>query len=529
MARIVMLIPAALNAGAQTISLGLLGALTKKNIRTTVLPEFELEVLETFLITKKLDTFLENLFEQYKTAATNQDIVIISGISLAKPYATELNSTIATAIGAAVVFITAPEQNIPAAMQQLKILIDPYQNRHKHQILGFIVNKAAPPDSLLIEQYKNSLDIDIPLLGIIPYKNELAEKTRIAIDQYLNLSWVWPFLNNIVEQAVTPTMFRHGLIATAKRANKKIVLPSGDEPRILQAANICAARGIAHCVLLGKKSAIYNTCDKINLKLNEQIEIIEPHNVFEKYIEPLCEARRKKGLTPDEARNQLESNIVLGIMMLHVGEVDGLVAGVVHTTADTVRPALQIIKTAANVKLVSSVFFMCLPNQVLVYGDCAINLNPTSEGLADIAIQSADSAAAFGIIPRIAMLSYSTGNSGSGIDVDKVKQATELVKQLRPDLEIDGPLQYDAAIDQKIAKLKLPDSKVAGKATVFIAPDLEVGNIVYKAVQRSTGIVCIGPMLQGLRKPVNDLSRGSTIEDIVFTIAVTAVQATQQQ
>ena len=283
-------------------------------------------------------------------------------------------------------------------------------------------------------------------------------------------------------------------------------------------------RGIARCVLLGKRQAILAACAKINLKLHEQIEIIEPQNIIDKYIEPLCEARRAKKLTPEAARKQLEDNVVLGTMMLHLGEVDGLVSGAIHTTANTIRPALQIIKTAPNVKLVSSIFFMCLPDQVLVYGDCAINPNPSAEELADIAIQSADSAAAFGITPRVAMLSYSTGASGFGPDVSKVKAATELAKLLRADLEIDGPLQYDAAIDKAVAALKAPDSKVAGRATVFIFPNLDVGNISYKTVQRSTGIVCIGPMLQGLRKPVNDLSRGCSVSDIIFTIAITAVQ-----
>jgi phosphate acetyltransferase len=239
---------------------------------------------------------------------------------------------------------------------------------------------------------------------------------------------------------------------------------------------------------------------------------------------PLCEARKGKGLTLDAARKQLEDNTVLGTMMLHLGEVDGLVSGAVHTTADTIRPAFQIIKTAPEVKIVSSVFFMCLPEQVLVYGDCAINPNPTAEELADIAIQSARSAAVFGITPRVAMLSYSTGESGFGPDVERVKAATEIVKQLQPDLIIDGPLQYDAAVDKEVAALKAPDSPVAGKATVLIVPNLDVGNIAYKAVQRSTGIVCVGPMLQGLRKPVNDLSRGCSVKDIIFTIALTAVQ-----
>jgi phosphate acetyltransferase len=224
---------------------------------------------------------------------------------------------------------------------------------------------------------------------------------------------------------------------------------------------------------------------------------------------------------------QLEDNVVLATMMVALNEVDGLVSGAVHTTANTVRPALQLIKTADHAKVVSSVFFMCLPEQVLVYGDCAINPDPSATQLADIAIQSADSALAFGIKPKVAMISYSTGASGSGSDVEKVREATKIAQALRPDLEIDGPLQYDAAAIKSVAAKKAPDSKVAGEATVFIFPDLNTGNTTYKAVQRSANVISMGPMLQGLRKPVNDLSRGALVDDIVYTIALTAIQAKQ--
>jgi phosphate acetyltransferase len=237
-------------------------------------------------------------------------------------------------------------------------------------------------------------------------------------------------------------------------------------------------------------------------------------------------ARRKaKGMTPELAAQELSDTIMLGTMMMAEGDVDGVVSGAVHTTAHTVRPALQIIKTVPGCDLVSSVFFMCLPEQVLVFGDCAVNPNPDAGQLADIAIQSADSAAAFGIEPRVAMLSYSTGASGTGEDVEKVKQATELARARRPDLAIDGPLQYDAAVMPDVARQKAPKSPVAGRATVFIFPDLNTGNVTYKAVQRSANVVSIGPMLQGLAKPVNDLSRGCLVDDIVFTIALTAIQA----
>ncbi|WP_441351522.1 phosphate acetyltransferase [Thiolapillus sp.] len=254
----------------------------------------------------------------------------------------------------------------------------------------------------------------------------------------------------------------------------------------------------------------------------------DPDSIRDRYISPMVALRRHKGLTSQMAEAQLEDNVVLGTMMLAADEVDGLVSGAVHTTANTVRPALQLIKTAPGARLVSSVFFMCLPDQVVVYGDCAINPDPDAEALADIAIQSADSASLFGIEPRVAMLSYSTGDSGKGADVEKVREATRLVREQRPDILVDGPLQYDAAANRDVAKTKAPHSKVAGRATVFVFPDLNTGNTTYKAVQRSAGVISIGPMLQGLKKPVNDLSRGALVDDIVYTIAITALQATQK-
>ena len=241
----------------------------------------------------------------------------------------------------------------------------------------------------------------------------------------------------------------------------------------------------------------------------------------------MCELRKSKGLTPEDARKQLQDTVVLGTMMMAQNDADGLVSGAVHTTANTIRPALQLIKTAPGASIVSSVFFMLLPGQVLVYGDCAVNPNPTPEQLAEIAIQSAESAQAFGIEPRVAMISYSTGTSGAGPDVDAVAQATAIAKEKRPDLAIDGPLQYDAASVPDVAKSKAPGSPVAGRATVFVFPDLNTGNCTYKAVQRNANVLSVGPMLQGLRKPVNDLSRGALVEDIVYTIALTAIQAAQ--
>jgi phosphate acetyltransferase len=287
------------------------------------------------------------------------------------------------------------------------------------------------------------------------------------------------------------------------------------------------SREIARCVLLAKPAEVREVARKQGVNLPPSVEIIDPAEVAPRYIGPLVERRKSKGMTEAQARGELQDGIMTGTMMMALDEADGLVSGAVHTTAHTIRPALQLIKTVPGCDLVSSVFFMCLPEQVLVFGDCAVNPNPTAEQLADIAIQSADSALAFGVEPRVAMLSYSTGTSGGGEDVAKVKLATDLARKLRPDLLVDGPLQYDAAIVPEVGRQKAPSSPVAGQATVFVFPDLNTGNVTYKAVQRSANVVSIGPMLQGLAKPVNDLSRGCLVEDIVFTVALTAIQAQQ--
>jgi len=263
----------------------------------------------------------------------------------------------------------------------------------------------------------------------------------------------------------------------------------------------------------------------LGLRLPDGVTVVDPQAVAERYVAPLAALREHRGWTEEMARDHLADPITVGTMMLQQGEVDGLVAGAVHTTAATVRPALQILGTRPGSRLVSSVFFMCLPDEVVVYGDCAINPQPGAEDLADIAIQSAASARAFGIEPRVAMISYSTGTSGSGVDVDKVAEATRVVRELEPGLAVDGPLQYDAAAIVSVGLAKRPGSAVAGRASVFIFPDLNTGNTTYKAVQRSAQVVSVGPMLQGLAKPVNDLSRGALVDDIVYTVALTAIQS----
>ena len=325
---------------------------------------------------------------------------------------------------------------------------------------------------------------------------------------------------------ISPKMFEFKLIEMAQRHKMRIVLPEGMDDRILYAADILLRRDVVDLTLLGAPDKILSKSKSLGLSL-EGADIIDPERAadLEDYVHTYYELRKSKGMTLEQARDEMTEGNFFGTMMVYKGAADGLVSGAIHTTAETIRPALQFIKTAPGTAIVSSVFLMCLQDRVLVFGDCAVNTNPTAEELADIAISSANTARIFGIEPRVAMLSYSTGISGKGEDVDVVAEATRLAKAKAPDLLVEGPLQYDAAIDPATARTKAPDSKVAGRATVFIFPDLNTGNNTYKAVQRAANAVAIGPVLQGLRKPVNDLSRGCTVPDIVNTVAITAIQA----
>ncbi|MFU6377001.1 phosphate acetyltransferase [Metapseudomonas otitidis] len=410
-------------------------------------------------------------------------------------------------------------------------------------LAGLLLCSDFPPDPRIMELCQGALQGGLPVLSVasstygtatdlnrmnreIPVDDrERAEKVTEFIARFLDHDWLRERCGTPRVPHLSPPAFRHQLVKRAQQAGKRIVLPEGAEPRTVQAAAICQARGIARCVLLAKPEDVQAVARALGIVLPEGLEVLDPDLVRPRYVEPMVTLRQGKGLNAPMAAAQLEDNVVLGTMMLALDEVDGLVSGAVHTTANTIRPALQLIKTAPGYKLVSSVFFMLLPEQVVVYGDCAVNPDPSAEELAEIAVQSAASAAAFGIDPRVAMISYSTGDSGTGEDVEKVREATRLAKAARPDLSIDGPLQYDAAAIDSVGRQKAPGSAVAGRATVFVFPDLNTGNTTYKAVQRSAQVVSVGPMLQGLRKPVNDLSRGALVDDIVYTIALTAIQA----
>jgi phosphate acetyltransferase len=324
----------------------------------------------------------------------------------------------------------------------------------------------------------------------------------------------------------TPLMFEYQLMERARADRKHIVLPESTDDRILEAASILLRRGVADLTLLGEETRVRARSSALGLAIEDApvISTSDPE-LLERFAAEYAKARAHKGMTIERAREVMTDVSYFGTMMVHLGLADGMVSGAANTTAHTIRPALEFVKTKPGVSTVSSVFLMCLADRVLVYGDCAVVPDPTAEQLADIAVSSAETAAQFGIDPRVAMLSYSTGSSGSGADVEKVRAATSLVADRRPDLLLEGPIQYDAAVDLDVARTKLPDSEVAGRAIVFIFPDLNTGNNTYKAVQRSAHAVAIGPVLQGLRKPVNDLSRGALVEDIVNTVAITAVQA----
>ena len=339
-------------------------------------------------------------------------------------------------------------------------------------------------------------------------------------------------INSVKSEAITPIMFQHNLLVKAKKAQKHIVLPESEDERILKAASRLAKDRIAHLTLLGKADEVKLKVKELGLYWDdERIQIVDPLNSkkYEQYYTTLHELRKSKGMELNAAADLMTDSSYYGTMMVYQGDADGMVSGAAHTTAHTIKPALQFVKTRQGFNTVSSVFFMLLPDRVVLYGDCAIVPNPTAEQLAEIAISSADSARTFGIdTPRVAMLSYSSGSSGTGEEVEKVRAATKLVKERRPDILVEGPIQYDAAVDPVVGRSKMPGSEVAGQANVLIFPDLNTGNNTYKAVQRETGALAVGPMLQGLNKPINDLSRGATIEDIYNTVVITAIQSTNK-
>ncbi|MCB1142202.1 MAG: phosphate acetyltransferase [Leptospiraceae bacterium] len=412
------------------------------------------------------------------------------------------------------------------------------------KIAGIILTGGLKPSGIFEEMLKGLKDLPISILSVNESTYETAMKMDsihptiskntpgkiyLALgmfDKHVDTKQLKELISLSKSTRITPKMFEFGLLQKAKSQKQHIVLPEGEEERILRAAEILLRREIVNITLLGNRERILKKIQTLGLKL-DTANILDPINseYFDSYVDTYFELRKSKGATIENVRDTMADVNHFGTMMIFKGHADGMVSGSIHTTAQTIRPAFQIVKTKPGSSIVSSVFFMCLEDRTIVYGDCAVNPNPTAEQLSEIAIASADTAKAFGIEPRVAMLSYSTGSSGSGEEVEKVRLATKIAQEKRPDLSLEGPMQYDAAVDMSVAKTKMPDSKVAGQATVFIFPDLNTGNNTYKAVQRSAHAIAIGPVLQGLNKPVNDLSRGCLVADIVNTVAITAIQA----
>ncbi|MGO2931268.1 phosphate acetyltransferase [Microbacterium sp.] len=410
-------------------------------------------------------------------------------------------------------------------------------------IAGIILNGPFPlPDA--IEKLLDGLASRVPIIAtdhgtydtavrVMGARGRLAADSRHRYDRALGLFQTHVDITELTTQlglaeskVVTPLMFEYGLIERAHADRKRIVLPEGEDDRILRAAGTLTARDVADLTILGDEAAIRARATELGVDIGAA-QIISPTDpsYVDRFAEEYARLRAHKGVTLGQAADTVTDVSYFGTMMVHLGLADGMVSGAMHTTAHTIRPSFEIIKTKPGVEVVSSVFLMALADRVLVYGDCAVIPDPTSTQLADIAVSSAQTAQQFGIEPRVAMLSYSTGASGTGADVDKVREATALVRERAPELPVDGPLQYDAAADAAVAAAKMPESAVAGRATVFVFPDLNTGNNTYKAVQRSAGAVAIGPVLQGLNKPINDLSRGALVDDIVNTVAITAIQA----
>ncbi len=412
------------------------------------------------------------------------------------------------------------------------------------KVAGIILTAGYEPEEPILKLIKG-LQTVVPIIavetGTFQTSNKVGairskitadntKKIQLAIDtfnKYVNVAELDKSLVTFKASGITPRMFQYQLVKWAKSSKKHIVLPEGTDERILKAAARLISQEIVDLTLLGNVNdilAIIKRLD-INLDLNK-IKIVNPADdvYYNDYVNTLYELRKNKNVNLEMARDMMTDVSYFGTMMVYKGHADGMVSGAVHTTQHTIRPALQFVKTKPGISVVSSIFFMCLPDRVSVFGDCAVNPNPTAEQLAEIAISSAESSLRFGIEPRVAMLSYSSGTSGEGEDVEKVRHATEIVRVKRPDLKVEGPIQYDAAVDPVVGSSKLPGSEVAGRASVLIFPDLNTGNNTYKAVQRETGALAIGPMLQGLNKPVNDLSRGCTIDDVFNTVIITAIQ-----
>lgn len=494
------------------------------------------EALDHQLVSANPIELEEKLAIYFLKHQKSQNCLWVEGFSVEhnQPYLFALNRYLASILKAELIFcLDVAQMTAERAALSLQTVVRFFFENDCNPLGFVLLNVRGDIKNYVTEVESHLQRSGSPLRSLLAVPNALNQIKNsddvMAISSQIKENFLQDALKKVPDERMAPAVYRVKVIEKAREAKKSIVLPEGSEPRTVQAAIICHQKRIAHCVLLTKQEELQNTLSLLGLRLPNDIQVIDPDGIRDKYLARLLQLRQHKGLTEDQAKSLLLDNVFVGTMMLENGEVDGLVSGAVHTTANTIRPALQVIKLAPSASVVSSVFFMLLPNEVLVFGDCAVNVELTAEQLAEVAVQSADSARAFDIDPKVALISYSTKDSGSGASVDKVKKALSIVQAKRPDIVIDGPLQYDAASVPSVASKKAPGSPVAGQANVFIFPDLNTGNAVYKAVQRTGHIVSVGPMLQGLRKPVNDLSRGALVDDIVFTIAIAAIQASQQK
>ncbi|RME97428.1 MAG: phosphate acetyltransferase [Chloroflexi bacterium] len=420
-----------------------------------------------------------------------------------------------------------------------------HQSRNYPQVAGILLTTGLKP-APAVQKLLDGLPSILPILAvptdtfttatnvgkirsyITPDNHAKINLSLKLFEKYVDIDALHAQISSVQARGLTPKMFLYNLVQKAKANKRHIVLPEATDERILRAAEILSEQDIVEITLLGNEDEVKQAMARHGRSLDfNKVHLVDPEKspLFDDYWDTLYQLRKHKGLTREHARDLICDVSYFGTMMVYKGHADGMVSGAAHTTMHTIRPALQFVKTKPGFSVVSSVFFMCLEDRVLVYGDCAVNPKPTAQQLAEIALASADSSLAFGIEPKVAMLSYSSGDSGKGEEVDRVREATQIAKERRPDLKIEGPIQYDAAVDPEVGKKKLPNSEVAGQATVLIFPDLNTGNNTYKAVQRETGALAVGPMLQGLNKPVNDLSRGCTVEDIVNTVVITAIQS----
>ena len=478
------------------------------------------------------DQLLDTILNAYDKIASRCDFVVCQGTDYddddaMAAFEFDINADLSKNLGAEVLLVVDGAQ-CPGKHEGCMVIknievVKDRLNAKGCEMFGAVIMGADPDKARFMRDAAGPVlsKKGIQLLGVVP-RTDVPER---HIDERPLLV---PTRPQTASKKTTPKQFIHRMMSLAQRDKRRVVLPEGKEPRIIRAAHVLLGRGIVDLTLLGNVDEIRQQIDELGLRFDDTLQIIDPKTseLREPFAKRYIELRSpKKTPTWETAYELLGDASYFGTMMVQEGLAGGMVSGSITTTAATLRPALEFVKTKPGCSIASSVFFMCLPDQVLVYGDCAVNPNPTAEQLADIAVAAAETAASFDVEPYVAMLSYSTGSSGTGPDVDKVRRATELVKERQPDLMVEGPIQYDAAVDPGVAKTKLPGSKVAGAATVFVFPDLNAGNIAYKAVQRVANATAIGPVMQGLRKPVNDLSRGCTIPDVINTIVITAIQA----